>query len=977
MFAALRSLVARDAPPYDVGEGVKFDDMWMLASGTAKADSAIVSVFSHDKRASSEDKIACARNTVKRLRGLRHPSIVKFIDTFETDTHVHLVTEPVKPLARCENPADPKQLFAVLWGLLHVLKVVSFLNDSHLAHRHLRLGAVLVDRAGEWKLGAVDCMGGDKDPVVAPRQDKYLPPEKENAATLPWATDMWGLGCLVWEVFNGVLPRPAQLTQTGAIPKALLPHYVQLVSASPKSRPNPSVLLNDMRAPGKCLNTPAIEACLFLETLAAADKDEATACYQRLPQLIDGLPDEFCRYKLLPVLLSAFNFQSAGSGVLTPLLKIGKFLEPAEYTAQIVPCLVRLFSSPDRATRISLLQQLDQFISYLSADVITNDIFPHVVHGFSDTVPAVREQTVKAMLLVVPRLHAAAVDTVLRHFAKLQVDEQPSIRTNTTICLGKLAKSLPSAARDRVLIPAFLRATKDPFTHARAAGVMAVGATIELFTAMDCATRIFPALTPLCVDAELSVRDQTFAVCRALMARLEAASKGEDAPPPTDDRKDQAAAAGTATWATWAGSAIGAMSFKLLKGANADGAVASSTDAPPTPTTPAVPAAAAATSGSSSSTHAPTATAATNKASSGATGKGGMTVSPPKSKAPPSDEDEDNGGDVDDDVDDEDGWNDDSWDAKPIKVSTSSSASAAAIRQHPPAPTLASASTSLTASPVVAGDARDLKAAGGAASAAGAGSGATAGAAKPARLGAMRLGEPKRAASVPAASLGIAAATAAATPSPVPTSVSTVTPGASSKSSAITKAAVAEADGGDGWDVGDWSADFSPPKTAAAAAGARSAPASAPTVSAKSAIAPPQAPAPAAAPPSAPAAAPASAPAAAPRGGGGWGDTDWDDPPPPKATTKAPSAQATSQASSSAAPALSSPERPKKKEDPPAVISSTATPDDGWGWDDAPAPSSTAAARAASRRQRSQDSSSSEPKPAKPRGLGAVRKAAD
>ena len=61
------------------------------------------------------------------------------------------------------------------------------------------------------------------------------------------------------------------------------------------------------------------------------------------------------------------------------------------------------------------------------------------------------------MLLIVPRLHAPSIDIVMRHFAKLQVDEQPSIRTNTTICLGKIAKSIPQATRDRVLIPAFLR----------------------------------------------------------------------------------------------------------------------------------------------------------------------------------------------------------------------------------------------------------------------------------------------------------------------------------------------------------------------------------------------------------------------------------------------------------------------------------------------------------------------------------------
>jgi hypothetical protein len=40
---------------------------------------------------------------------------------------------------------------------------------------------------------------------------------------------MWGLGCVVWEVYNGVLPRPEQLKAVGAIPKALVPQYVSLL----------------------------------------------------------------------------------------------------------------------------------------------------------------------------------------------------------------------------------------------------------------------------------------------------------------------------------------------------------------------------------------------------------------------------------------------------------------------------------------------------------------------------------------------------------------------------------------------------------------------------------------------------------------------------------------------------------------------------------------------------------------------------
>ena len=49
------------------------------------------------------------------------------------------------------------------------------------------------------------------------------------AVTACRALDMWGLGCLVWELWHGALARPEQLKTVAQLPKALVPQYVQLV----------------------------------------------------------------------------------------------------------------------------------------------------------------------------------------------------------------------------------------------------------------------------------------------------------------------------------------------------------------------------------------------------------------------------------------------------------------------------------------------------------------------------------------------------------------------------------------------------------------------------------------------------------------------------------------------------------------------------------------------------------------------------
>lgn len=54
---------------------------------------------------------------------------------------------------------------------------------------------------------------------------------------------MWGLGCLIWETFNGPLTQQSSLKMLESIPKQLSSLYCELVSANPASRPNPADII--------------------------------------------------------------------------------------------------------------------------------------------------------------------------------------------------------------------------------------------------------------------------------------------------------------------------------------------------------------------------------------------------------------------------------------------------------------------------------------------------------------------------------------------------------------------------------------------------------------------------------------------------------------------------------------------------------------------------------------------------------------
>lgn len=94
---------------------------------------------------------------------------------------------------------------------------------------------------------------------------------------------------------------------------------------------------------------------------------------------------------------------------------------------------------------------------------------------------------------------------LLRYLARAQSDTEPSIRTNTAILLGRLAPSLSLTSRRKVLVPAFSRALKDSFVHARVAGLMAFMACGELFEPEDIARGVLPVVVGALVDGQKCV----------------------------------------------------------------------------------------------------------------------------------------------------------------------------------------------------------------------------------------------------------------------------------------------------------------------------------------------------------------------------------------------------------------------------------------------------------------------------------------
>ncbi|RID70033.1 hypothetical protein BRARA_C02088 [Brassica rapa] len=657
--------------PYNIGDPYPSAwGSWNHFRGTSKDDGSPVSIFSLSGNDAQDGHLAAGRNGVKRLRTVRHPNILSFLHSTEVEIHdgstskvtIYIVTEPVMPLSDKIKELGLKstqrdEYFAL--GLHQITKAVSFLNnDCKLVHGNVCLASVVVTPTLDWKLHAFDVLSefdGSNESASGPMLPfewlvgtQYKPMEMVKSDWVairkspPWAIDSWGLGCLIYELFSGSkLGKTEELRNTVGIPKSLLPDYQRLLSSMPSRRLNTSKLLEN----GEYFQNKLVDTIHFMDILNLKDSVEKDTFFRKLPNVAEQLPREIVLKKILPLLASSLEFGSAVAPALTALLKMGSWLSAEDFKVKVLPTIVKLFASNDRAIRVSLLQHVDQFGESMSGQIVDEQVYPHVATGFADTSAFLRELTLKSMLVLAPKLSQRTLSgSLLKYLSKLQVDEEPAIRTNTTILLGNIATYLNEGTRKRVLINAFtVRALRDTFPPARGAGIVALCATSTTYDDTEIATRILPNIVVLTIDQDSEVRSKAFQAVEQFLQILKQNYEKTNA--------GEAGATGGASAIPETAGLIGwAMSSLTLKGKPLDQAsLASSSSAPSL--------ASAASNATTTATEAPSV-----KASHHTRANSDFTDQP----APPSPTSTDGWGDIENDINEGHESDKDGWDLDPI-----------------------------------------------------------------------------------------------------------------------------------------------------------------------------------------------------------------------------------------------------------------------------------------------------------------------
>lgn len=243
---------------------------------------------------------------------------------------------------------------------------------------------------------------------LEPDSALYAPPE---VAKLGWdtikrhplaAADSYGFALLMYEVFNGCQISSDSIGQTDNIPPSMHQSYKRLLNHNAKSRLSVSHLRGQGRRSGGFFETPLITLSEGIESLGLKSEDDRNdflrsvgfpvpcCCMLSLSSELDeaanDFPEEFFSAKVLPELLKSVEFGGGGPKVFASVMKISTKLSDEDYSTKLTPVIIRLFTNPDRAIRVCLLDHLPQMIEHLPQKLVNDKIFPQMVRSTSGAV---------------------------------------------------------------------------------------------------------------------------------------------------------------------------------------------------------------------------------------------------------------------------------------------------------------------------------------------------------------------------------------------------------------------------------------------------------------------------------------------------------------------------------------------------------------------------------------------------------------
>ena len=149
-------------------------------------------------------------------RRLTHPNILHFYKTFHDEWYHYMLLErcgkeSLMELSKARTTFTTDEIQHIMAQLL---AAVEYLHSKNILHRDLKLGNVMVDAAGNMKIGdfgfATQLSGSDERKYTMCGTPNYIAPEvlsaRPNANGYSYEVDVWSLGVILYTLAVGTPP---------------------------------------------------------------------------------------------------------------------------------------------------------------------------------------------------------------------------------------------------------------------------------------------------------------------------------------------------------------------------------------------------------------------------------------------------------------------------------------------------------------------------------------------------------------------------------------------------------------------------------------------------------------------------------------------------------------------------------------------------------------------------------------------------
>lgn len=159
-----------------------------------------------------------------------------------------------------------------------------------------------------------------------------------------------------------------------------------MLNPNPRTRLSTAAFVSEAESAGFWADNPITQLVTALDGFELKSEGEKLGLLRTIKEAASSgsIPQPILLYRVLPSLLHSLSLPTAPSGAMLPLvLELGKSVAPADYSKLVLGPVIRLYSSPDRGTRMALLEGLDVYSDKLDQRMVVDRIWPHLVSQHS------------------------------------------------------------------------------------------------------------------------------------------------------------------------------------------------------------------------------------------------------------------------------------------------------------------------------------------------------------------------------------------------------------------------------------------------------------------------------------------------------------------------------------------------------------------------------------------------------------------